>query len=168
MAYALISRLVRYALRRAVSLMAAFLQKLIDGPPPSESVEAEQRRSGEGRSPEASSGGPAWGALRLVASLITAGFQILVSEDKNKKGPSQVNFKLLEWSGDVIIYAHQKSDEQQADVSSTGSSDMTSPISRAVTTHQREVSASVRTALFPAGHTEFSAVSFFSMLSRGE
>lgn len=45
----------------------------------------------------------AWGALRLTASLVTAGFRKLVGVNKDESDA------LVEWSGDVVLKARDKS-----------------------------------------------------------
>lgn len=70
-------------------------------------------------------GGLAWGALKLTSSLVSAGFDRLVGRDEDDP--------LVQWSGDVILKAHEKSP------SSRRSLDM-APMSRALEAHQHEVS----------------------------
>ncbi|CAM9871416.1 unnamed protein product [Ectocarpus sp. 13 AM-2016] len=44
----------------------------------------------------------AWGALRLTSSLLTAGFKKLIDVEDDSNG-------LIEWSGDVVRNAREKS-----------------------------------------------------------
>lgn len=78
-------------------------------------------------------GGLAWGALKLTSSLVSAGFKKLIGADEDAA--------MVEWSGDVVVKAREKSHPQQALVSSGRSPDM-APFSRALEGHQHAVSAS--------------------------
>lgn len=79
-------------------------------------------------------GGLAWGALKLTSSLVSAGFKRLIGVDEDTA--------MVEWSGDVVLKAREKSHQQQAMiVSSRRSADM-APMSRALEAHQHEVSSS--------------------------
>ena len=78
-------------------------------------------------------GGLAWGALKLTSSLVSAGFKKLIGADEDAA--------MVEWSGDVVVKAREKSHQQQALVSSGRSPDM-APFSRALEGHQHAVSAS--------------------------
>eukprot|EP00752_Nemacystus_decipiens_P006605 g5942.t1 len=75
-------------------------------------------------------GALAWGALKLTSSLVSAGFKKLIGVDEDAA--------MVEWSGDVVLKAREKSHQQQALVSSTRSPD-TAPFSRALEGHQHEV-----------------------------
>ncbi|CAM9505455.1 unnamed protein product [Scytosiphon promiscuus] len=50
-------------------------------------------------------GSLAWGALRLTSSLVTAGFNKLIGSEDDSP--------LVEWSGDVVVRAHEISNQQQ-------------------------------------------------------
>lgn len=76
----------------------------------------------------------AWGALKLTSSLVSAGFKKLIGVDEDAA--------MVEWSGDVVLKASEKShQQQQAVVSSRQSPDM-APMSRAMEADQHEVGAS--------------------------
>lgn len=79
-------------------------------------------------------GGLAWGALKLTSSLVSAaGFKKLIGAEEDAA--------MVEWSGDVVLNAREKSQQQQALVSSMRLPDM-APMSRALEAHQNEVSSS--------------------------
>ena len=73
----------------------------------------------------------AWGALKLTSSLVSAGFKKLVGGDEESP--------LLEWSGDVVVKAHEKSQQQLTGGSSMRPSDMAPALSRALEVQQLEV-----------------------------
>lgn len=82
-------------------------------------------------------GNLAWGALKLTSSLVTAGFKKLVGLDEE--------CPLLEWSGNVVYKAREKSHPRRIAGSSGRSLDM-APFSRALEGQQREVGVSGKTA----------------------
>lgn len=73
--------------------------------------------------------GVTWGALKLASSLVCAGFKKLVGADEDAA--------MIEWSGDVVLKAHDKSRQEQVAVSSTPS-DM-AVVSRFLEAQQQEV-----------------------------